>query len=87
MAMAAKGDRGIVQMTSIRRLYGEEFFMRVSTFTMPWGTLYVCIELVLKYSETSHRLATGGGTFWCAVEDTFDAAMGKACAEIKKDMG
>lgn len=73
--------------TSITHLYGEEFAMRVSPITMPWGTVYILIELVLMYSETSYRLVNDGKSHWCAIEDTFDRALVKACAEIQVGMG
>ena len=73
-----------MQRTTIEHLYGEQFYMRVSTLSMPWkkGPDYVLVELVLKYSETSHRL--NGDGFWCAIDDTFDRALVKACLYIKE---
>lgn len=68
---------------SIETLYGESFFMRAAPMLMPWGTEYICVELVLRYSETSHRL---GETFFCAIEDTVDRAFVKACGYIKAQM-
>jgi hypothetical protein len=67
-------------------MYGEEFFMRVSTITWKNSRGYILVELVLRYSDTSYRIANGSGTFWCAIEDSFDRALVKACAQIKAQM-
>lgn len=79
-----------MQRTSIERMYGAEFFMRVSTLKMPWkgGRTYVCVELDLKYlnSPSIPVLKEGHGDFWCAIEDTYDRAYVKACKYVKDSL-
>jgi hypothetical protein len=68
---------------SVEQIFGEEFFMRVSTITWKNGRGYVLVEMVLKYSETSYRIANGSGTFFCAIEKTFDEAYVRICKAIR----
>lgn len=65
----------------VKQIFGESFAMRPTTFTMPWGTVYVCIEMVLMYSETSYRLANSRKII--AIEETYDQAYLKACDIIR----
>lgn len=74
-----------MQWATVSKIYGEEFFVVVRTLTMPWGTVYCWIELVLKHSDTSYRLAGNG--FFCAIEEHFDDAYGKACKQIAAALG
>lgn len=69
----------------VKSIFGERFAMRPSTLTMPWGTVYVCLEMVLMHSETSWRF--GGDGRWCAVEDSYENALAKVCTQIKAQMG
>ena len=69
--------------SGIQTLYSESFAIRVNTLTMPWGTVYICLELVLMHSKTAYRLA---GPTICAIDETYEAAMLKARQEIESRM-
>jgi hypothetical protein len=64
----------------------ETFFIRTSLLNIPKGDAYTIVELVLRYSESSHRLAGGAGTFWRAIDKTFDRAFERVCKAIKDQL-
>lgn len=75
-----------MQRAGIETIHGEEFFMRVSPLTWKNGCGYVLVEMVLKYSPTSYRIANSSGTAFCAIETTFDEAYGRICKAIQGQM-
>lgn len=70
----------MIPASGIQELYGERFAVCPRIITMPWGTVYVYLECLLMYSETSHRFTVDS---WIIVGQTYDEAYAELCKRIR----